>query len=90
MEPYGERNLLSPPGYEPSDVLKSVHHHTIQIIQSTRCNSFTSLLLEVYVWLSRPGSSVGIVTGYGLDGPVIESRWGEGGEIFRLLLEVYV
>ena len=23
-----------------------------------------------------PGSSVGIVTGYGLDGPVIEPRWG--------------
>ena len=28
-----------------------------------------------------PGSSVGIVTGYGLDGPGIKSRW--GGEIFR-------
>ena len=24
----------------------------------------------------RPGSSVGIATGYGLDGPGIESRWG--------------
>ena len=24
----------------------------------------------------RPGSSVGIATGYGLDGPRIESRWG--------------
>jgi len=33
-------------------------------------------------WRRRgPGSSVGIVTGYGLDGPGIESRW--GGEIFR-------
>ena len=28
----------------------------------------------------RPGSSVGVVTGYGLNGPGIESRWGE---IFR-------
>ena len=28
-----------------------------------------------------PGSSVGIATGYGLDGPEIESRW--EGEIFR-------
>ena len=28
-----------------------------------------------------PGSSIGIATGYGLDGPGIESRW--GGEIFR-------
>jgi hypothetical protein len=27
-----------------------------------------------------PGSAVGIATGYGLDGPGIESRWGE---IFR-------
>jgi hypothetical protein len=25
---------------------------------------------------SRPGSSVGIATGYGLDGPGIESQWG--------------
>jgi len=29
---------------------------------------------------SGPGSSVGIATAYGLDGPGIESRWGE---IFR-------
>jgi hypothetical protein len=34
------------------DVRKSVHYHTIQINQPTRCNSFTSLLLDVYVWLS--------------------------------------
>jgi hypothetical protein len=26
--------------------------------------------------ISGPGSSVGIATGYGLDGPGIESRWG--------------
>jgi hypothetical protein len=26
--------------------------------------------------LNRPGSSVGIATGYGLDGPGIESLWG--------------
>ena len=25
---------------------------------------------------SRPGNAVGIATGYGLDGPRIESRWG--------------
>jgi hypothetical protein len=34
------------------DVRKSVQHHTIRIIQPTKCNSFTSLLLDVYVWLS--------------------------------------
>jgi hypothetical protein len=33
-------------------VRKSTHHHTIQINQPTRCNSFTSLLLDVYVWLN--------------------------------------
>jgi len=33
-------------------VCKSVHHHTIQIYQPTRCNNFSSLLLEVYVQLN--------------------------------------
>ena len=35
---------------------------------------------EIYAFCiitSGPGSSVGIATGYGLDGPGIESRWGE-------------
>ena len=38
---------------------------------------------RIFKWLCLirgPGSSVGIATGYGLDGPGIESR---GGEIFR-------
>jgi hypothetical protein len=47
------------------------------------------LSYQLYIFLtfhpllkhSGPGSSVGIATGYGLDGPVIESRW--GGENFR-------
>ena len=45
------------------DVRKSVHHQTIQINQPTECNSFTSLLLDVYVWLNmfraplRPSSA---------------------------------
>jgi hypothetical protein len=34
------------------DVGGSVHHHTIQINQPTRCNSFTSLLPDVYVSLN--------------------------------------
>jgi len=34
------------------DIRKSVLHHTFQIIQPTRCNNFTSLLLDVYVWLN--------------------------------------
>jgi hypothetical protein len=34
------------------DIGKCVHHHTIQINQPTRRNIFTSLLLDVYVWLN--------------------------------------
>jgi hypothetical protein len=34
------------------DVRMSVHHHTIQINQPTRCISLTSLLLDVCMWLN--------------------------------------
>ena len=37
-------------------VCKSVHHHKIQINQPTRCNNFSSLLLDVYVQLKCFGS----------------------------------
>ena len=33
-------------------VCKSVHHHTIPINQPTRCNNFSSLLIDVYVQLN--------------------------------------
>jgi len=44
--------------------------------------AFTELqcLYKGALYLCGPGSSVGIANGYGLDGPGIESRWGE---IFR-------
>jgi hypothetical protein len=38
-------------------------------------------MCKLYLISCRPGSSVGIATDYGLDGPGIESRW--EGEIFR-------
>jgi len=34
------------------DVRKSMHHLMFQINQPTRCNSFTSLLLDVRMWLN--------------------------------------
>ena len=43
-------------------VCQSVHHHTIQIYQPTRCNNLSGLLLDVYLRLnmlrasSRPSS----------------------------------
>jgi len=33
--------------------------------------------IHVTIRISGPGSVVGIATAYGLDGPGIESRWGE-------------
>jgi hypothetical protein len=33
-------------------------------------------LSKLYIYIYGPGSSVGIATGYGLDGPGIKSRWG--------------
>jgi len=51
------------PGFQDEELGKN-SHHTIQINQPTRCNSFTSLLLDVYVWLNmfqaplRPSSGV--------------------------------
>jgi hypothetical protein len=38
--------------YNKFDVRKSVQYRSIQIIQPTRCNSFTSLLLHIYEWLN--------------------------------------
>jgi len=60
-----EKNLNNNKNYNYYYKLKfgsSVHHHTIQINQPTRCNNFPSLLLDVYVQLnmfrasSRPSS----------------------------------
>jgi hypothetical protein len=40
-----------------------------------------ALTFKIHTWGNGgPGSSVCLATGYGLDGPVIDSRWGE---IFR-------
>ena len=36
----------------------------------------TRLIYITYSFVCGPGSSVGIATDYGLDGPGIESRWG--------------
>jgi hypothetical protein len=33
------------------------------------------LIIKLVYKTRGPGSSVGVVTGYGLDGPGIESRW---------------
>jgi hypothetical protein len=37
---------------------------------------YSLTLKYTFISFCGPGSSVGIATGYGLDGPRIESRWG--------------
>ena len=53
----GPNFYLDDPLYAQNDahnfkVCKSVHHHTFQINQPTRCNNFSSLLLDVYLQLN--------------------------------------
>ena len=40
--------------------------------------TFVEHLFAPHIYNGGPGSVVGIATGYGLDGPGIESRWGRG------------
>jgi hypothetical protein len=70
-------------------VRKSVHHHTIQIIQPTGCNTFKSLLLDVCVWLNmfreypRPSSGA-----YNCTRSLWFYRWREAaGALFFVVLQ---
>jgi hypothetical protein len=47
--------------------------HNVKLRVPLHC---LTCLLQNSILQCRPGSSVGITTGYGLDGPGIESRWG--------------
>jgi len=69
----------------PQRVRRSYLCTTILILSHIRYLDInvTALMTVIsvrYARLCGPGSSVSIATGYGLDGPGIESRWGE---IFR-------
>ena len=46
-----------------------------------RVETTSKVLILEFCVVSGPGSVVGIATGYGLNGPGIDSRWGE---IFRI------
>jgi hypothetical protein len=51
-------------------------------VYGTAANGCQPNFGHIYIYIAYinascgPGSSVGIATGYGLDGPGIESRWG--------------
>ena len=56
----------------------NTRHHTglhLGILYMSKCLQFFLSIYSIYV-VSGPGSVVGIATGYELDGPGIESRWG--------------
>jgi len=44
--------------------------------KTASCLPHIFIFLGVLLYICGPDSSVGIATGYGLDGPEIESRWG--------------
>jgi hypothetical protein len=52
-----------------------------KFLNCTMTTLTNKLLIYLSIYFCGPGSSVGIATGYGLEGPGIESRW--GGEIFH-------
>jgi hypothetical protein len=56
--------------------MENVILHIQDNLQSHRQQQRLGLISHCYqIYTSGPGSSVGIVTGYGLDGPGIESCW---------------
>jgi len=48
------------------------------MVLRVQCICGGKLIVSLSALDCGPGSSVGIATGYGLDGPGIESRWGRG------------
>ena len=58
-----------------------MHHVGFSLYNYIKIHGLQNIqLVKLYNKISGPGSSVGIATAYGLDGPGIKSRWGE---IFR-------
>jgi hypothetical protein len=49
--------------------------NSVKRVRPTVLSRFVDCLFDVINEISGPGSSVRIATGYGLDGPRIESRW---------------
>jgi hypothetical protein len=59
-----------------SSIYSSAHLSITQLPLTLPHISYMSIYLPTYPSNRGPGSSVGLATGYGLDGPGIESRWG--------------
>jgi hypothetical protein len=62
--------------------LTNIFSHSIEIIKQAAIELKINLISGSKFCVGRD-SSVGIATHFGLDGPWIESRWGEGARFFR-------
>jgi hypothetical protein len=74
---------VNSPKYRPLylSTLHTIAHYTATFTKNyphvtQKTNLFFLCILTPSMSAPRPGSSVGIANGYGLDGPGIESRWG--------------
>jgi hypothetical protein len=73
---YRQTSLL-PVGFEPT-ISAGEQPQTYALDRATPLGSATFVTgkIELFLYTCGPGSSVGTATGYGLNGPGIESRWG--------------
>jgi hypothetical protein len=78
------RKISPPPRFNPRTVQTGASRYTDRATRTTDVkypnnNWFKQSCFRLYILyinICGPGSSVGIATGYGLDGPGMESRWG--------------
>jgi len=53
-----------------------VSKHQLSLFETVNVYAMHKRIMEPFILSCRPGSVVGIATGYGMDGPGIAFRWG--------------
>jgi hypothetical protein len=77
-------NALTCPCCMPNTDFRKSHFKALCMVPRKDQQIFKFLNFQIQYYVAfGPGSVVVIATGYGLDGPVIESRWRGGSEISR-------
>jgi hypothetical protein len=74
--------LGRPKGFPENEAVRLLDSRQMEVFKFSAKRTYRLYPQEIFLVFipCGPGFSVGIATGYGLDGPGIESRWGE---IFR-------